>query len=134
MVHTSPFAGQWYPGDPAELRGVLSDAFEKSQARTAEAIYPNARGFVVPHAAPVYSGAVAASVYRHLERQQPRRVVLLGFSHHHGHAGVYAPPVEAYRTPLGEVTADRAAIAELQSHPEFRTVPEERVCDHSVEI
>ncbi len=126
MVHTSPFAGQWYPSDPTELRGVLSDAFEKSHARTAQAIYPNALGFVVPHAAPVYSGAVAASVYRHLERQRPARIVLLGFSHHHGHDGVCMPSIDVYRTPLGDIPVDRAA--------EFRPVAEERVCDHSIEI
>ncbi len=134
MVHRSPFAGQWYPDRPDELRGVLSAAFENSCARTSGAVYPRGLGFVVPHAAPVYSGAVAASVYRQLQHQQPRRILLLGFSHSHGHSGIYVPKIDAYETPLGEVAVDRTYAQELQGHPVFRTVDESRICDHSVEI
>jgi AmmeMemoRadiSam system protein B/AmmeMemoRadiSam system protein A len=82
----------------------------------------------------VYSGTVAASVYRHLDRQRPRRIVLLGFSHSHAHSGIGVPQIEAYRTPLGEVPVDRFAMTELAAFPPFRSVPEDRLCDHSVEI
>jgi AmmeMemoRadiSam system protein B/AmmeMemoRadiSam system protein A len=134
MTHVSPFAGRWYPEDPDELRGVLSEAHARSCERTQGAVYPGGLGFVVPHAAPAYSGTVAASVYRHLANQQPSRVILLGFSHSHGHSGVFAPSVDAYRTPLGEIPIDRRLCEELCSHPLFRSVDENRVCDHSVEI
>ncbi len=134
MVHTSPYAGQWYPGQADELRGVLSEAFETSCRRTGGAVYPRGVGFVVPHAAPAYSGTVAASVYRQLQHQQPRRVVLIGFSHSHGHTGIYTPDVDAYRTPLGEVAVDRELLQELRSHKVFAAADERRVCDHSVEI
>jgi AmmeMemoRadiSam system protein B/AmmeMemoRadiSam system protein A len=134
MVHTSPYAGRWYPEEPDELRAVLSEAFENSCRRTGGAVYPRGLGFVVPHAAPVYSGTVAASVYRHLQHQQPRRILLLGFSHSNGHKGVYVPEVDAYRTPLGDLPVDRSLLDDLRSHPAFRSVDESRVCDHSVEI
>ena len=134
MVHSSPFAGQWYPADPSELRGVLAKAFGNSQRRIGETFYPNALGFVVPHAAPQYSGTVAAAVYRTIARQRPRRIVLLGFSHHHGHSGIGAPQVAAYRTPLGEAPVDTVALDGLAQSPIFRSVPEDRLCDHSIEI
>jgi len=134
MVHTSPYAGQWYPDQPDELRAALSEVFENSCRRTGGAVFPRGLGFVVPHAAPVYSGTVAASVYRHLQHQRPQRILLVGFSHSNGHKGVYAPEVDEYRTPLGEVPVDRGLLHELRSHPVFRFVDESRVCDHSIEI
>jgi AmmeMemoRadiSam system protein B/AmmeMemoRadiSam system protein A len=134
MVHISPYAGRWYPDEPDELRAVLSEAFENSCRRTGGTVYPRGIGFVVPHAAPVYSGTVAASVYRHLQHQQPRRILMLGFSHSKGHRGIYVPAVDAYRTPLGEVPVDRGLLDNLRADPAFRSVDESRVCDHSVEI
>jgi AmmeMemoRadiSam system protein B/AmmeMemoRadiSam system protein A len=134
MVHTSPFAGRWYPADPNELRGVISEAFENSCRRTGGVVYPRGLGFVVPHAAPMYSGTVAAAVFRHLQHQQPRRIVLLGFSHSNGHKGAFVPDVDSYRTPLGEVLVDRGLLRARSSRPIFGTVDENRVCDHSVEI
>jgi AmmeMemoRadiSam system protein B len=134
MVHISPYAGRWYPDEPDELRAVLSEAFENSCRRTGGTVYPRGLGFVVPHAAPVYSGTVAASVYRHLQHQQPRRILLLGFSHSNGHKGVLVPDIDAYRTPLGELPVDRGLLNDLRSHTPFQSVDESRVCDHSVEI
>ena len=90
-------------------------------------LFPDARGFVVPHAGPAYSGTVAAAVYRAIERQRPERVVVLAFPHHGGLRGVAAPDVRAIATPFGEVEIDAAFGG-------FPVAPESSVCDHSFEI
>jgi AmmeMemoRadiSam system protein B/AmmeMemoRadiSam system protein A len=133
-VHVSPFSGSWYPARAGELGKLLDTAFERSAERTGPWLPPGARGFVVPHAGPLYSGTVAAAAYRAIEQEKPRRVVLLGFSHHGGARGVALPRVEAIATPLGETAIDAAFLDRLAAHPPFARVKEERVCDHSVEI
>jgi AmmeMemoRadiSam system protein B len=83
-VHISPFSGAWYPAEPAELDRLLDERFESSRRRTGPYLFPDPLAFVVPHAAPEYSGVVAASVYRSLRDQNPERIVLLAFPHRGG--------------------------------------------------
>jgi AmmeMemoRadiSam system protein B/AmmeMemoRadiSam system protein A len=133
-IHCSPYAGSWFPADERELRQLVEAALESSRARTGSWLLPNPIAFVVPHAGLMYSGTVACGAYRYLHARPPRRVVLLGFSHRGGPAGVAIPDVHRFATPLGETRVDDEAIAWLRSHPQFRTVEEQLVCDHSVEI
>jgi AmmeMemoRadiSam system protein B/AmmeMemoRadiSam system protein A len=127
-VHTSPYAGDWYPANAAELETLLNDRFAESERRTGPYFPPDAVGFVVPHAAPAWSGAVAAAVYRAIERQQPEHVILLAFPHRGGLGRIATPDVEAIATPLGETAIDRSFL------DDFPAVPEWRLCDHSFEI
>jgi hypothetical protein len=82
----------------------------------------------------MYSGPVAAAVYRCLEHSRPRRIVLLGFSHRQGVQGIAVPRVETISTPLGQTRIDVEAARELSEHPPFHASPERFLCDHSVEI
>ncbi len=127
-IHATPYAGSWYPGNRDDLDALLDELFEKSAER-AGPVLPNPLGFVVPHAGLVYSGAVAAAVYRTLQAARPSRVILLGFSHRGGGAGVRRPELSAYTTPLGEIPVDASF-----GHNVFAAAPEGRLCDHSVEI
>ncbi|HLK49029.1 MAG TPA: AmmeMemoRadiSam system protein B [Bryobacteraceae bacterium] len=127
-VHVSPFSGTWYPAAPAELDRLLEERFEISRQRTGPYLLADGMGFVVPHAAPEYSGVVAASVYRSLRQQNPERIVLLAFPHRGGIHGVAVPDVRAVSTPLGTVRIDG-----FRSEP-FPRIAERLVCDHSFEI
>ena len=125
-VHTSPYSGSWYPADASELERLLNERFEQSSLRV-PFLFPDGAGFVVPHAGPEYSGAVAAAVYRALSKARPERVVLLAFPHRGGLKGVAAPQVSAIATPLGEAPIDPAFGG-------FPQAAEDRLCDHSFEI
>src|SRR5512135_2534982 len=121
-AHISPYAGTWYPEKASELEKLLDDCF----AHPARAATPSgALGFVVPHAAPQWSGSVAAAVYREIERRKPERIIVLGFPHRGGWRGVAAPDVSLIRTPLGPLPLDPL---------DFPTAPEACLCDHSFEI
>lgn len=126
-MHTSPYSGQWYPASAAELEALLEEKYASSRGRTAP-LLSGALGLVVPHAGPAYSGTVAAVAYRTLQMQRAERIVLLAFPHHGLLRGVAAPDVEGIATPLGMQPLDRPFTRE------FRTVPESRLCDHSLEI
>ena len=133
-VHASPFSGSWYPGERTELEALLDRLFDASLERTGPSLLPRPLAFVVPHAGLVYSGAVAASAYRHLQAAKPERVFILGFTHRGGAPGVSIPNIAAFRTPLGEVRVDCAAAQELASEGQFAMAAEDQVCDHSIEI
>jgi MEMO1 family protein len=121
-AHISPYAGTWYPERASELEKLLDDCF----ARPACAPTPSgALGFIVPHAAPQWSGPVAAAVYREIERQRPERIVVLGFPHRGGLRGVAVPDVSVIRTPLGPLPLEPLG---------FPAAPEACLCDHSFEI
>ncbi|MGH9664773.1 MAG: AmmeMemoRadiSam system protein B, partial [Bryobacteraceae bacterium] len=131
-VHVSPYTGAWYPGDALELRGMLDRHSAESARRTGSFLLPGGVAFVVPHAAPQYSGTVAAAVYRHLAAAGVRRVMLLGFSHSQRLSGVSIPGIDSYSTPLGNVEVDRPAAAQLLASAGFYAVGGDAVCDHSV--
>ena len=132
-THTSPFSGNWYPRDPVELQELTGELFRAAERRCVP-VRPGGIAFIVPHAGLQYSGAVAASVYRHLEAQRPRRILLLGFPHHGAPSGLWLPDIEAIRTPLGVVEVDTTTVGELAAHPEFHRMQEAILCDHSIEI
>jgi len=133
-LHSSPFAGSWYPGERISLEGLLSEIWEGSELKENGPPLPDPVGFVVPHAGIAYSGQVAAAVYRRLAQQCPRRVFILGFAHRGSPQGAWIPEIDAYRTPMGETPVDREAVGELLASGAFRSMSEERLCDHSVEI
>src|SRR5260370_19285032 len=134
LAHHSPLAGSWYPRGVSELRGLLNAALESSVSRTGSFVRQGGLAFVVPHAAPAYSGVVAASVYRHLQASGAKRVVILGFSHRHPIQGIAVPEVDRIETPLGAIRIDRETADSLTASPPFHCVPEPAACDHSVEI
>lgn len=133
-LHASPYAGEWYPADRAELRDLVTELLANSSVRTGSFIRPGGLAFLVPHAAPVYSGTVAAASYRHIAAYRPRRIVVLGFSHQRGVEGIGIPQIETISTPLGVTEIDSVGGRELTSAAPFHISPESQLCDHSVEI
>lgn len=127
-LHVSPYAGDWYPVRRPELAQLLEERFAASSGRIGSYFPPKALGFVVPHAAPTWSGAVAAAAYRAIETQKPEQVILLAFPHRGGLGRVATPDVDAISTPLGSVSIDRSFESA------FPPAPESRLCDHSFEI
>ncbi len=132
--HASPFSGSWYPGSRQELAALIESLWRESEKRTGRHVQPGAVAFVAPHAGLAYSGTVAAAVYRHLERAQPRTVIVAGFSHRSAPPGIWIPEIESYSTPLGRVEIDLELARKLAARSPFGTKPESLVCDHSIEI
>ncbi len=125
-MHASPFAGRWYPAVGSELRALIDDVLDESSKRANGFTRPGGIAFVVPHAAPEYSGTVAAAAYRHIAERRPKRIVLLGFSHRGGIKGIAVPNVDEISTPLGVTQIDVEAASAFQK--------DAGLCDHSVEI
>ena len=129
----STLAGAWYSGDPARLRAELDGYLAAADAPADRSLL----GVVMPHAGYAYSGACAAFGARTIAlRGNVRRVVLLGFSHRHALPRRASVPSHetAFRTPLGDIPLDTAALARLLEHPAFCDVSATRHGENSIEM
>jgi AmmeMemoRadiSam system protein B len=93
-------AGTFYPADPIALASLVDDLLAGAPPAG-----PLPWALVVPHAALVYSGKVAARAYRTLD-VSVRRVVLVGPAHYVALEGMAVPRSDGFVTPLGEVPVD----------------------------
>jgi AmmeMemoRadiSam system protein B len=98
-------AGLFYPRDAAELRAAIDEYLNAAPGSEPS---PTSKAWIVPHAGYVYSGPVAAVVYRRVQtqRRSVRRVVLIGPSHRVPLQGIAVPECGAFATPLGAVRID----------------------------
>lgn len=115
IVRKARGAGRWYPGDRGELAAMVNGCIEQAKV-------PKIPGRIVaaiaPHAGYVYSGPVAGYTFRALREnlaggRTPDTVVVLGFSHSAGFAGVALMDGDALLTPLGEAALDTDAVKTL---------------------
>jgi AmmeMemoRadiSam system protein B len=83
-----------------------------------------------------YSGAVAATAYAQLAAvdSSPRRVLLLGPSHHVAFSGLALPEADSFATPLGDVPLDVDALGALEQLPAVRRLPRAHAAEHALEL
>ena len=131
VVREPAVAGQFYPEDPEELQALVHKLLAEAVARAGA----RPRALVVPHAGYKYSGAVAAAAYARLapHRDTYKRVVLLGPCHRIPVAGMALSGAGAFRTPLGDVPVDAAAIARLEAKGIAVFEPSHQY-EHSLEV
>lgn len=107
-------AGHWYPRDPLELRLAVQNHL--SAAEPVEGM-GKCVALIVPHGGYEVCGAVSGQGYRQLIPDGYDRVVVLTASHHMAFRGCSIPTADIYRTPLGDVAVDRAALDRLDWSP-----------------
>lgn len=103
-------AGSFYPKDPDALRAMIKEFFDKAPDIT---FSDNLLGFMSPHAGYVYSGSVAAIIFKNIPKGRFKKVVIIFPSHWQQFRGVLALYQDAYRTPLGDVPIDRDTVKKL---------------------
>ncbi|MFT6905850.1 MAG: AmmeMemoRadiSam system protein B [Oleiphilaceae bacterium] len=60
-IRKAAVAGQFYPGDPLQLQGMISGLLDK--ADSSEHIKVQPKAIIVPHAGYIYTGLAAASAF-----------------------------------------------------------------------
>jgi AmmeMemoRadiSam system protein B/AmmeMemoRadiSam system protein A len=130
-VRPSALAGTWYPADPQELGEYVDKLLD---AVKPEKPAMQVRALIVPHAGYPFSGATAAQVFARVRGRDYKRVILLAPSHHSGFRGLSIADVDAYQTPLGDVSLDGPAVAELRKSDLVNSDPTAHVPEHSIEI
>ncbi|MBI3272110.1 MAG: AmmeMemoRadiSam system protein B [Planctomycetes bacterium] len=136
------FAGSWYPATAAELERAVDGFLAPAQSANPHssvtaAAAPATLGLVVPHAGYRYSGPTAGKAFADLRgaRARPRRVLLLG-PNHRGEffRGLATSAFAAYRTPLGLVPVDVAAVDALRALPLFSPHRGAEESEHALEL
>ncbi len=127
-------AGLFYPADPQQLHDEVHSYLQDAAGDRTDPAVP--KTIIAPHAGYAYSGSIAASAYTRLlaAHSRIRRVVLLGPSHRVPFTGLAASSARVFDTPLGPITLDRAAIAQLDDLPQVTVLDEAHAQEHSLEV
>ena len=128
-------AGQFYDGDPLQLRRRLmeTEAAFPVPVAAGEAL---PRAVILPHAGYMFSLKTAFKTLRLAARGKFRRVVLLAPSHRVGFRGLALSPYDTMRTPFGDLPVDRDAATVLAERaPGVFAVREDAHCaEHALEV
>lgn len=125
-------AGMFYPGDADALRQFVVNNLDECDPPPSSA----PKAIISPHAGFIYSGPIAAHVYRLLQNaaDQIKKVVLLGPSHRVPILGLAASSAEYFSTPLGNIPIDTDAVNELLELPQVKILNEAHMMEHSLEV
>jgi AmmeMemoRadiSam system protein B len=127
-------AGQFYPGDRGscveEIQGCLT---ERSPA---ESLPESIVGGIVPHAGWLFSGSVAALVFRAVKKRHEQVATFVIFGAAHGYFGRLPAVYEGdgWRTPLGEVAIDTELAAAILSSQTAVSDAGAHRSEHSIEV
>lgn len=131
-VREPAVAGTFYPGDAKTLGAMVEKHLAAAPAALDLPGQPLA--MICPHAGYVYSGPTAAANYKLLRPGQYARVILLAPSHYALLNGASTGDFTAFRTPLGDVPVDTAAIAALRRCELVSDQAEPQAREHSLEV
>jgi len=123
-------AGQFYPAAPEKLRNAVARCLDETVTVPAP---DRVSAIIAPHAGYPYSGPTAGCAFRRIQGMAPRRVVLLGPSHHFRFPGVSLYTEGAFESPLGVVPVDDEFMANLAA-AFGNTCPEAHVPEHALEV
>jgi predicted class III extradiol MEMO1 family dioxygenase len=110
----------FYPADSGELRRMIEGFLAAAKPG------PHPKAIIAPHAGYIYSGPIAASVYKRINPENISRVVLIGPSHRVALRGLAASSAPAWRTPLGEVSVARPNFVQISDSAHAQ--------EHSLEV
>lgn len=124
-------AGSFYPQNASQLNELIEDYLTNSNVD----IKPP-KAIIAPHAGYIYSGQIAANIYRNVEKlkSQITRVVLLGPAHRVYVKGIALPSNTHFATPLGNVPLDTNVLGQLEHHPYINFSDTAHEQEHSLEV
>ncbi len=127
----------WYPSKGKFLQRKLID-LEHTVKKTVSVDIKNnnIKAIIVPHAGYDYSGSVASSVYKHIKPNMFERVIILAPAHHAHFEGVVmvGSEYDRYKSPLGHIPLDVAALKKLDQSPLFIRDHQIHEMEHSIEV
>ncbi|MFB6317548.1 AmmeMemoRadiSam system protein B [Saccharicrinis sp. FJH54] len=126
-------AGKFYPSSANELKKDLESIFSESPSYHVE---EPLQAIIVPHAGYIFSGHVAGSAYKALQKfDNPVNIFLIGSSHSMNFGGASIYNKGDYITPLGKVKVNRELANQLFKMNENITFfPEAHKTEHTIEV
>jgi len=132
FIRSPAVAGQFYPGDSKQLSSMVERYLDEAGPPAG----PPPKALIAPHAGYVYSGPIAASAYNLLRpvRGQIERVILLGPCHRVPVRGLALSGADAFETPLGNVSVDKAACETALAFSQVEVFDATHELEHSLEV
>ncbi|MFH1837689.1 MAG: AmmeMemoRadiSam system protein B, partial [Candidatus Omnitrophota bacterium] len=126
-------AGQWYPSSPEELKNEIDRYLENSYV---DSLGGEVIGVIAPHAGTRYSGPIAGYSYRAVQKKDPDKIILVGFTHHKLRENKIAIFTDEYfSTPLGNVAIEKDITNRfLEYGGNIEEDPEAFTSENSIEI
>jgi len=129
-------AGAFYPATCRELKKYfreLNSAFDRLNIKK-EIWDIRPKAVIVPHAGYIYSGFTANFAYRFLQHTKPKRIIVIGPSHHYYFKGISASHFESYETPCGNIEIDTPYLFALAKEFNIGFNPKAHEKEHSTEV
>ncbi len=129
-------SGLFYPSQCKEIKSSINkfnQLFEKLNIDE-NILSTVPRAVIVPHAGYIYSGFTANMAYRFLNNAKPKRIIVIGPSHHHYFKGISGSYYENYETPCGNISIDSIYLFALAKEFNISFIPEAHIKEHSTEV
>ncbi len=128
--------GSFYPRRCDEIERMIAgfDRRAQKQFHKRDLLARHPRAIIVPHAGYIYSGYTANLAYRVAADSRPKRVIVIGPSHHYYFEGISAAEYDRFETPCGPLPIDRAYIAKIKKYFPVTFDPEAHRKEHSTEV
>ncbi len=133
MKRRAANAGPFYPATCHEIERMIGqfNRMLESGLEDRAILKQTPRAIIAPHAGYIYSGLTANIAHRILAGTRPKRVVVIGPSHHVYFEGVSIATQTAYESPCGDGTIDEAFTRDLTGRFGLMFVPEAHQKEHS---
>lgn len=132
----SALNGIFYPNNCHEIKSyfkVFNQEFaQHTIPHEVRSIVP--RAILVPHAGYIYSGFTANFAYQFLKNAHPKRIIVIGPSHHHAFVGISGSFYEAFETPCGNIDIDTPYLFALSKKFNIGFQEKAHQKEHSTEV
>ena len=128
-IRKTVVAGSFYPNEKGELLSLIK-SFSSVKY---ESDFEHINAIITPHAGFIYSGKIANISYSLCSKQNPKRVIVIGPSHHAYLEGSNICLNENYETPLGNIQVDLEFSKALKDKYHFLDTNQECAFEHSTE-
>ncbi len=124
--------GSFYPSSCQEIEQYISE-FDNTQSIEIKPMF-EPKAIIVPHAGYVYSGFTANCVYKMVNKNLFKRVVVIGPSHHAYIKGASVGMYDYYDTPCGDLEIDVVYADMLRERYGFLSFSDKLHHEHSTEV
>ncbi len=136
MKRRAAVAGLFYPRRCREIEAMFAK-FNKLVDKhfTNKALLKlKPRAIIVPHAGYIYSGFTANIAYRVAANRKPKRVIIIGPSHHYYFEGISGAMFDSFETPCGDIPIDTTYLKRIESAFPVKFDPKAHRKEHSTEV
>jgi AmmeMemoRadiSam system protein B len=135
MIRRAGNRGSFYPGSCEEILKMIDhfNAILDKSLKEKDILKNGARAIIAPHAGYIYSGFTANIAHRILSAGRPKRIVVIGPSHHIYFEGISGSMLDEYESPCGNLPIDREYLEHLAGEFPLVYAPDAHLKEHSTE-